>query len=733
MKSFLAKSNPPESIQQHTQKLLEAFELLLQYYESNFSPVECGIIRLAAKYHDFGKANFFFQNKLLEMINEQPLNNPEISLGYQKQKEIPHGYLSPAFLPLEEIRHQYDGIWVFSLINAIFYHHTREIFPDSDICNVIDFDLIPRLGNEFKIQKKYLSICAKKENPPNLVEWEHYAIIKGTLNRLDYAASSGGELLIELDPHQNEKKIDQYIEEKIAERWKLRDVQIYMKNNRDKNLVVIASTGIGKTEAALLWGGDSKLFYTLPLKVSINAIYRRISDIKNGYGWKNCTLLHSDALSFLLKEETETETDPLIKYQRARFFAYPLTVCTVDQLFTFVYRYLGSEIIPSVLKYSKVVVDEIQSYSPDIVARLLFGLKVITDLGGKFAIITATFPPILKVFLHNQGIPCEFSEPFLLQQQRHWIEYFKKDFDDDEIALEGTQKKVLVLCNTVKKACEMYNRIREITNFPVHLLHSRFQKRHRDLLENAIQVFSQEEDAIGIWISTQIVEASLDIDFDILFTEMCPADNLLQRLGRCYRKRDYEGKKPNVLIYDTGSGVGTVYPDKDIYNFSVDYLQEYCGRIFTEQDKQNYIEKVYSIESLRPTNYFRKITMELNTLQQIPFAYFSKDEAKEKFRGIISYSVIPEEQYNDLLKNGERDVLLSKLHNRKLDEKERAKAKEKLMSYTIAVDSRYLNFIDKTPIDQMNQIFRINLAYDFHEDSLSGIGLMDKQGQNFII
>ena len=76
----------------------------------------------------------------------------------------------------------------------------------------------------------------------------------------------------------------------------------------------------------------------------------------------------------------------------------PLTVCTVDQLFRFVYRALGTEIFAATLKYSKLVLDEIQAYEPRVIATIIYGLKMIQEMGGKFAIITATFPPVLKYF-----------------------------------------------------------------------------------------------------------------------------------------------------------------------------------------------------------------------------------------------------------------------------------------------------------------------------------------------
>ena len=65
-------------------------------------------------------------------------------------------------------------------------------------------------------------------------------------------------------------------------------------------------------------------------------------------------------------------------------------------------------------------------------------------------------------------------------------------------------------------------------------------QKDRARLEQEIMRFSEDRTKTGIWISTQIVEASLDIDFDFLYTEMCTADSLLQRMGRCFRKRVYE-------------------------------------------------------------------------------------------------------------------------------------------------------------------------------------------------
>ncbi len=81
----------------------------------------------------------------------------------------------------------------------------------------------------------------------------------------------------------------------------------------------------------------------------------------------------------------------------------------------------------------------------------------------------------------------------------------------------------------------------------VYLLHSRYIRRDRAFLEKQIMDFAESEEN-GIWITTQIVEASLDIDFDILHTEMCTADSLYREWGVVTEKEDIFRKK-QMLSY----------------------------------------------------------------------------------------------------------------------------------------------------------------------------------------
>lgn len=748
--NLLAKSDPIETIRQHTDRLLKDYSDLMVLYGDCFNQKEKEMIKIACEYHDYGKAIFPFQ-KLL--------NNEKIALdgltvedksGITKyydtivnNNRIPHGYLSPAFIDAEKLKEKFSIDEMKIIFSAIYHHHVRNFEINTNA--IINNDLSKRFPDK-KLNKKFTKFIiddfSKILNREEF--WNQYAVVLGVLNRLDYHASSHIETQIEISPIKNSLTICDLVTNKIIEEYKsLRDVQVYMKSCQHENLVVTASTGLGKTEAALLWTGGGKTFYTLPLKVSINAIYERI---KSTYNYEEkVTLLHSDAMSYLFDETEENENSAILKYKTTRFFSYPLTVCTIDQLFLFVYKYKGCEQMLATLKYSKLIIDEIQSYTPKIVAKIIYGLKLITGVGGKFAIITATMPPIFEHFLLKSEIKFEKPQKAFLstQKARHFICYKECEFDFDLILSKSKNNKILIICNTVNKAQEVYNELKDKEN--VHLLHSRFIKKHRKILEDNILAFDKDKNIKnGIWISTQIVEASLDIDFDFLFTEMCTADSLLQRLGRCYRQREYNKSEPNIYIFDDKNGYGTVYEYEQIYDHSVQFIQQYNNKIFSEEEKINYVNEVYDTEALKKTNglsknFYDDIKKEIENLQNnIPWI-ISKNESQKEFRGINSITIIPESIYRENNKREEITKMLETIFSHKTSVKESRMATEQLLSLTISVDEfskigreakKEWQLIDKSG---NLKIYRLDFEYDFDEQNHKGAGLLDKNDkQNFL-
>jgi CRISPR-associated endonuclease/helicase Cas3 len=111
---------------------------------------------------------------------------------------------------------------------------------------------------------------------------------------------------------------------------------------------------------------------------------------------------------------------------------------------------------------------------------------------------------------------------------------------EESLELARRGGAVLWICNTVGAAQKQYQRFTELIHneFPLGLLHSRFPFWQREKLETEwMERFGKSGTTRcgSILISTQIVEQSVDLDADLLITELAPTDMLLQRLGRLWR------------------------------------------------------------------------------------------------------------------------------------------------------------------------------------------------------
>lgn len=739
-----------KTLREHLDETVECAEKFFEQYGKYFTEKEKNLIYIACKYHDVGKANLVFQAKLSDGGDGK----------YKNITQVPHGFLSALTLSFEKLQKEFDDITKEDfkcLVTAVYYHHTRD--DEFEACEIREFSekYFKDCFNEFCKASEWKTsmrnrgrelLFVNSKAYPNVVInediWQEYMLIKGMLNKFDWTVSSG--------KIESEEKVDfekKILINNIDKRYgkNMRAVQKYMREKADSNVVIIAPTGSGKTEAALYWLNGEKGFYTLPLKVSSNAIYKRI---REEYNFKDAALLHSESLQKYIEESADEqekdaeEKSAKEKFEKTKMFSAPLTISTVDQLFLFVYKALGTEIMAATLKYSKVIIDEIQSYEPRIVAALIYGLKTISQMGGKFAIMTATLPPVLLDFMNKYGLIknetyCfeDFSAENVMQ--RHMIKLYEQEFNLEEIAEESKTKKVLVICNTVKKAQETYRLLEEYTD-NVYSLHARYIKKHRKMLEKNIMQFSENRESIGIWVTTQIVEASLDIDFDILYTEMCTADSLLQRMGRCNRKGRYIPSKPNIKIYKTENAkrqvknrinnTGIYY--RDLFERSWECMGDYENQLFTEEQKINYINEVYDTEKIVNTEYYKEIEAYLEYFQKLSVNELSKMDGKKKFRMIESVSVMPDKIYNeneDLIEKYQ-----SEIYDRHLGREAKEILKTKLDELTLSVTiyNKYSKEGIEGVIEKMD-IHRTDFVYDFDEETGKGIGLSKTEREGNIL
>lgn len=726
-----AKSNPPETLSQHIETCLCVYEDLRRHYPTLLSDLEWDILYYAVKYHDLGKLDAAFQNQILRALKLPLLDADHSSFS--------HGYLSLALLDRKFFLNRWKDKRAFHLLAMlVFYHHNRPLMTEEECleydryvqsvlterCRTLGIPAGDGQSDHGVRQRAYTDLHGEAEEEPFQLR---YILLKGLLNRIDYCASAGRRTADDLSDGPDISGCTRAAMEKSG--YTLRPVQEYLAAHAGENLIVQASTGIGKTEGALLWLGGRKGFYTLPLKVSIDAIYKRIRDEK-GISFPDAALLHGDARAYYLSQESEAGD---MRWQAARLFACPLTVCTVDQIMRFVYKVNGTEIAAAVLAGSYLILDEIQMYSPELLAAILYALHVITSLGGHFLILTATFPKLLLRFFERESIPLPAAPQTFHTNlpPRHRIHLCEeRSFPMEQIIEQGKTRKVLVICNTIAQAQKVYQ---ALSGQNVHLLHSRYIRRHRALLESAILRFAPNQNPpepnAGIWISTQIVEASLDLDFDVLYTSLCTVDSLLQRMGRIYRSRPYDlGDEPNVFIVDNGDGCGTVI-EETLYAFSLAAVCEFDGCLLEESDERDdkihMMDLVYDPEknpAILKSPYYQRVSERLNTFKNLRL--YDTDNAN--FRDIDSVTVVPESVYQMLEESGKLDELTQALASDNVQEAFRAR--QELLQYTTSVRQGMC----PTPESQQlfwkhSRIWRCPGIYDFDEDILSGIGFQPQK------
>ena len=335
---YYAKSDTKETIKQHTDRLLKNLKLLKQCYEKEIlkaNNIEKDrffyLLEIVCKYHDIGKVFTPFQNIILNKIGEKTI---ETKFKY----DIKHEQLSPMFIPIEKLGLSPEERKL--VYQSIYYHHERNNeCPNQLIFDIIEKDIKPQLEDiknemQFELNENLSPIYIRYVR--NRIKegdelYNEYCLLKGLLHRLDHSSSA----LLPIEDSTTEN-ITNYAEKSILDKgYNLNNLQIFAKERSDKNIIVIGSTGMGKTEAALLWNNKEKSFFTLPLRVSINAIYDRI---KENINYNHVGLLHSTALDYLeTKQEFENEEQI---YEQTKNLCSKITTCTIDQIFPFVFVFL---------------------------------------------------------------------------------------------------------------------------------------------------------------------------------------------------------------------------------------------------------------------------------------------------------------------------------------------------------------------------------------------------------
>ncbi|HCI55471.1 MAG TPA: CRISPR-associated helicase/endonuclease Cas3 [Bacteroidales bacterium] len=586
-----SESNGGIPLKEHTMSVAKYADLGALYFG-----LDREIARYGAFLHDIGKASQLFQNKLKKGYYPSP-----------QEMNFRHEIASLFFLPLIN-----KNIWP-QVIDMIVAHH-KSIYKDGrglgildlmdyyceeEVFNyhITDFEKWSKdaLGilNELGIHVKEISLQQANEAYQYAINHCRnkgcgWSVWKGLMVGADHFASAIGI---------NDNKIPQLFTSPKLEFYNRKNVlyplSLVPTDLKKQHTFVKAPTGAGKTDF-LLKRCRGRVFYTLPFQASINSMFERIkNDLKNATD--DIRVLHST--SRLVIENNKIE-EKVIQDK----FGAAIKVLTPHQLASIVFGTRGYETILFDLKNCDVILDEIHTYSDVTQAIVLKIVEILYAEGCRIHIGTATMPSvlekrILKILGEENTQIVTLTDEILDTFNRHLVfksNTFEELFPVIEQSIKEKQK-ILIVCNRVSKAQAIFSRIKELyPDIPRMLIHNRFRRIDRNVLEKDLkEIYNISNDAC-IVVSTQVVEVSLDISFDLMITETAPIDAMIQRFGRINRIRSETtiGKyKAVYVIAPPDNGKEGLPYTLSVLQKSYNVLPD--GELLEEKTIQELIDRVY--------------------------------------------------------------------------------------------------------------------------------------------
>ena len=426
--------------------------------------------------------------------------------------------------------------------------------------------------------------------------------------------------------------------------------------------IIEAPTGEGKTEAALALAhrlaqshGTDELYYALPTTATSNQMHRRVEAyLQEQLALSGrVKLVHGQA--FLT--EDELPVDLLVNgdegdHSAATWFGsdlrkallLPFGVGTVDQaeLAALNVRYT---VLRQVGLAGKVVIfDEVHAYDTYMTTIIQRLLNWLSALGTSVILLSATLPTrqrqkLIEAYLgegeqtshpgmtypslwvgSGQGT-YQATPPTSQPDRRIRLDMRSLQFNDEqakakaEWLLQAVQNGGCAcwITNTVDRAQEIFKALRTIVPInmrdEIRLLHARMPHNQRQRLETEIVARygpEGERPARGIVIGTQVLEQSLDLDFDLMVSDLAPIDFLLQRAGRMHRHshhlRPQQYAQPGLWINLPRLENGDLQITTDTIIYPEYLLQktwlalQECSEIQLPEQYRPLVEAVYSPE-----------------------------------------------------------------------------------------------------------------------------------------
>lgn len=369
-------------------------------------------------------------------------------------------------------------------------------------------------------------------------------------------------------------------------------------------IILEAETGVGKTEAALAAAqiiaasnGAQGIYFAAPTMATANGLLERTMNwarnttdtgqVSSLYLAHSKNQLSKPYRELRFRDVNEDGTDPAAHGDvvasswmsgRRRGLLSNIVVGTVDQVLMLALRQRYSMLRHAALAGKIIIFDEIHSYGSYTSDYLATTLEWLAHYGATVIMMSATLPSAEreKLIAAYTGNPVdEHSEayPLITVASESSLRYVTPEqsptnleariaiIDDAITALKKLLEHLLIdggvaliICNTIARAQEVFNAL--TSNYPgeVELHHAGFMAWQRSEKEDRMRRELGPDSHRGegrpwrkIVVATQVAEQSLDIDADVLVTDLAPMDLIIQRIGRLHRHDRPESDRPEQL------------------------------------------------------------------------------------------------------------------------------------------------------------------------------------------
>jgi CRISPR-associated endonuclease/helicase Cas3 len=416
-----------------------------------------------------------------------------------------------------------------------------------------------------------------------------------------------------------------------------------------KILSINLPTGLGKTLISFAYafklkerlskekGFEARIIYSLPFLSIIDQNFDVIKSVleSNNIKVDSSLLLEHHHLSDVKYILGDNEFEPENSKILIEGWNSEIIITTFVQLFETIFSNRNSYLRKfSKLSGSIIILDEIQAIPVKYWKLLNDTLQILADKFNTYIILLTATKPLV------------FREGMMLELSRS-SEYFKKidrttikSEIDDEINLErfvnslsfDSGKRYLFIFNTINCAKNFYLMLREI--LPEEDI--AFLSSHITPYERLLRINSLNKENIRFAVTTQLIEAGVDIDFDVIYRDIAPLDSIIQAAGRCNRNWHGRGFVTIINLKDERRQYASYVYDGFLIDATKRVLKEHP--IIKEPDLYAIINEYYHI--LKNKISFDASTNLIEALEKLK--YTSPLDGKVS---ISSFSLIEDDGY----------------------------------------------------------------------------------------